>query len=121
MQAHAAEASTRLETIAIRDLCQRVALELETLRQIAMRLEQCACAGEGGLDLARVQELQQFDILLQHLGALRDFLTRLPDLLSVDLVVDASAALNRVLLADLRQRLAGAVAPALDDGETDWF
>jgi hypothetical protein len=117
----AAEEAAPVEAIAIRDLCRRLALELETLRQIGMRLEQCACAGEGGLDIARVRELQQFDILLQHLAALRDFLTKLPDFVSVDMVVDATAALNRVLLADLRQRLAGAPVVDRDDDETDWF
>lgn len=92
----------------LRVMCRRLALELELIRQIGMRLEQSLCnaADAWGIDDERVRDLQQLDHLTQHAAALRDFLSIVSEGEgSTESGLDA--ALERIKLGDVRARLAG--------------
>lgn len=62
-----------------------------------------------------VAELQQLDLVLQQIAALRDFLAQVAAACDHSQIVDISAALERVTLAELRARLAG--SPSLESEE----
>jgi hypothetical protein len=107
------------------EICRRVALELESARLTAMRVERslCTAADCWGLDDERVRDLQSLDMLMQTLAALRDFLSSVALLAEGGPRIDAAAALERILLADMRRRLAGEPdAPdAPSGGEFEWL
>lgn len=90
------------------ELYLRLARELELLRQRAAHLEQTLCAaslsrfGEGS-----VRELQDIDHILQHLGALRDFLSALATTAPSVGAIELTSALARIRLAELQRRLSG--------------
>ncbi|HVY85151.1 MAG TPA: hypothetical protein VG943_08455 [Caulobacterales bacterium] len=93
------------------ELCARLASELESLRAIGLRIELSLCSAADAWDVTdgRLHDLQQLDYLLQHLGALRDFLSALSDAAGGEASAAQAHALGRIRLADLKARLEGAV------------
>jgi hypothetical protein len=108
-----ATARTAPATEAIGDICRRVAMEIELLRNMAARLELslCVMTVTRELDDERVRDLQQLDFMHQHLAALRDFLNEISRQATAHDRVNPMAALDRVPLSELRGRLAGAGPP----------
>ncbi len=99
------------------DVLLAVAGELERIRSLGFRLEFAVCALALRVEgpAAGAQELQQLDLLLQQIGALREFLGALPQAIDPKAHVQISAALERIGLADMKSRLAGCdwvVAPS---------
>jgi hypothetical protein len=84
--------------------------ELEHARALGLRVEGaiCAIAVRAAIDASVITELQQLDAVLQHLGALRDFAGEVARACDSEGAIDMSAALDRVTLADVRARWAGA-------------
>ncbi len=111
MQAATRHSTDREEGIG--EICRRVALEIELVRNMAARLELSLCAMTAGvgIDEERVRDLQQLDVMQQHLAALRDFLSELSMLPAARGPIELVSALDRVLIDDLRRRLEGAHAP----------
>lgn len=95
--------------VRIPDVCSSLADELERARVLGLRVEGAICtiAVRSSIDTSLVAELQQLDAMLQHIAALRDFVARLALDASTHHVVDVSAALERITLADVRARLGG--------------
>lgn len=94
-------------------VCARVAFELELIRQIGARIEQSLCNAADGwrLDDERARELQHLDHLIQHLSALRDFVSALAHQVK-GVSVDPTDALEKILLSALKARLEGVTAPS---------
>jgi hypothetical protein len=94
--------------------------ELERTRSLGLRVESavCAAAATSAADVSVICELQQFDLILQRVAALRDFALALSRDCAPDAAVALASALARVTLEDVRERLAG----AQDDGtpEDGW-
>lgn len=86
----------------------RLAAELEHTRALGLRVEVSLCriAGVVGLSGEVVEDLQQFDLMLQQIAALRDVAAGLAEAAGGDTVLDIGVALDRVKLLDLRARLA---------------
>jgi len=95
-----------------------VADELDRMRALGLRIEASLCDLAGGVAEQGewLEDLQQFDLLLQQMAALRDFLGALASAEGAQTPLDVTAAANQLLLHDLRSRLLGqsAVAPASD-------
>jgi hypothetical protein len=108
-----AEKSAAVRKEGIGEICGRVALEIELVRNMAARLELslCVMTASGSIDEERVRDLQQIDLMQQHLAALRDFLGELSKLPNVRGPIELVSALDRVLIDDLKRRLEGADAP----------
>ncbi len=96
------------------ELVSRIATEIELLRLVSERLERSVCVRteENLRDPAALSEIQQFDFLLQHLAALRDFLAELARVSNADWRINPTLALNNVALEALKRRLAGEFAAA---------
>lgn len=92
----------------VTDLLVSLAGELERMRMLGLRLESAVCvmaAGEWTPALA--DELQQLDRLVQLLAGLRDFVEGLSADQPLAGLLEISKPLERVLLHDLKGRLAG--------------
>jgi hypothetical protein len=72
-----------------------------------LELSLCVMTATGDLDDERVRDLQQLDLMHQHLAALRDFLNEVSRHATENDRVNLMSALDRVLLSELRGRLAG--------------
>jgi hypothetical protein len=106
----------------IGEVHRRIAGELERLRIIGLDVERSFCraaADEWSMDESRRRDLQQLDLLLQHLSALRDFVEGL--VANGEGRVDLAASLRRVPLEGLRARLSGAAAPSDRAGRVELF
>ena len=109
---------------ALGEMCARLALEIELLRLIGVRIEQSLCASTAalGLDSERVRDLQQLDLLMQHLAALRDFMGALSSLPETATPLDARAALERITLAEMKNRLGGEASIVdANNGDVEFF
>jgi hypothetical protein len=123
MQAAAAE---EFAEESVGEICLRIARELESLRQRGVTLEQSICVhaldGSGG---ANVADLQEMDFLLQHIAALRDFMSAMSSSMPDNARFDPAWALQRVRLGALRNRLSGvsdaAAASEAPSGEFELF
>ena len=84
--------------------------ELSAVRAMGLRLEDqlVALTARLGLEAERVRDLQEFDLLLQHIDALRSLM----DALSVAHAdadgIDLEAAAGCITLGEVRQRVLGA-------------
>lgn len=114
----AAHRAERQELTPVAEVLVALAYELEHVRIVGMRVEAafCAHAVRATLDISVIRDMQQLDGVLQHLAALRDFVTTL----SQDIRGEAPiiAALDRVFLGDVRARLSGGRG-AEPDAETE--
>ena len=83
--------------------------ELERARALGLRVESaiCALAVIAPMDADVVSELQQFDAILQHIAALRDFAAEIAAHVDASHCVATASALDRVTLGEVRARLAG--------------
>jgi len=104
------KALDRSEMTPLQDVLTALADELERARTLGLRVEGaiCAIAVRAAIDSSVIAELQQLDAVLQHIGALRDFAGEASRVCSGEFAIDVSTALERVTLADVRARLAGA-------------
>jgi len=102
------------------DVFSALGEELERARSLGLRVEGaiCAIAVRSSIDGAVVSELQQLDTVLQHIAALRDFVTELARQGAPASVATASA-LDRVTLAEVRTRLGGRYLDG-DDPDEIW-
>jgi len=93
--------------------------ELERVRILGSRVEVAICeiAVQSSIDSRIVSELQHLDAILQHIGALRDYVSELSSRCDVALGVVTASALDRVSLADVRARLSGEDPGDDEDGE----
>jgi hypothetical protein len=91
------------------DIFLALAGELERARALGLRVESaiCALAVRSAIDADVVSELQQFDVILQHIAALRDYATEIALRIDPSHNVAAASALDRITLDDVRTRLAG--------------
>lgn len=99
------------------EMLTTLADELDRMRALGLRIEGslCALAGEVQSQGAWMEDLQQFDLLLQQLGALRDFLGTAAVAADAETRIDVTAALAQLTLHDLRERLRGGAVAADDD------
>lgn len=94
--------------------------ELERARALGLRVESaiCALAVSAPVDANAVSELQQFDAILQHIAALRDFAAEIAVHIDPSHNVAAAPALDRITLDEVRTRLAG--DDASDGSRENW-
>jgi hypothetical protein len=112
------------DMIAVRigDVHTRIADELERLRIIGLVIERSFCraaADEWSMDESRRRDLQQLDLLLQHLSALKDFVEGLVP--NDEGSVDLAGAVRRIPLEGLRARLSGVAAASDRPGSVELF
>jgi hypothetical protein len=93
----------------VTDVLNALGHELERIRSLGFRIEFEVCALALKVDASGggAQELQQLDLMLQQIGALRDFVSVLANEHGVNGVLQIEPALARIGLADMRARLAG--------------
>ncbi|HYD88812.1 MAG TPA: hypothetical protein VEA80_15160 [Vitreimonas sp.] len=86
-----------------------VADELDRMRSLGLQIETSLCELAGGVAEQGVwlEDLQQFDLILQQLAALRDFLTTAAATQGADAPIDIADAADKLTLHDLRLRLLG--------------
>lgn len=91
------------------DVLETLAAELEQLRCLGLRVESAMCqiVVRAAIDPAVVGELQQLDMVLQQLGALRAYTAQIAQECAAKGEVSIGRALDSVTLAELRARLAG--------------
>lgn len=91
------------------DVLETLADELEQLRCLGLRVENAICqiVVRAAIDPAVVAELQQLDMVLQQLGALRSYTAQVAQECDTKGDISVRAALDQVTLAELRARLAG--------------
>lgn len=91
------------------DVLETLADELEQLRCLGLRVENAICqiVVRAAIDPAVVAELQQLDMVLQQLGALRSYTAQVAQECDTKGDISVHAALGQVTLAELRARLAG--------------
>ena len=91
------------------DVLETLAGELEQLRCLGLRVEGAICqiVVRAAIDPAVVAELQQLDMVLQQLGALRSYTAQVAQECEAKGDISVRAALDQVTLAELRARLAG--------------
>lgn len=108
-----AEAARKLSTGAgeapVVDVLGAIADELERTRSLGLRVEGaiCVAALAASADVSVIEELQQFDLILQRVAALRDFALELARRCDPGHEVNVDSALARITLEDMRSRLAG--------------
>lgn len=114
----AARQSEGQETTPMAEILDALARELEHARGVGMRIEAafCAHAVRTTLDGSIIQDMQQLDGVIQHLAALRDFVSTLAREATGAAAIDA--ALERVFLGDVRARLGGGCG-AQPEGEAE--
>lgn len=100
------------------EILDAIARELEHARGVGTRLEAAFCshAVRSTLDGAVIQDMQQLDGMIQHLAALRDFVSTLAKTATGS--ASTATALERILLGDVRARLGGGVGYQ-PEGETE--
>lgn len=93
----------------MREVLEILAIELERLRWLGVRVETAVCqvAVNSPIAPSVVADLQQLDMVLQQLGALRSFVGRLAEEFDVQTQVSIEEALRLVNLSELRARLSG--------------
>lgn len=109
------------QDMAVADVFEALAVELQHARAVGLRVEEaiCSLAAATNLDVCVVQELQRLDMVLQHLAALQDFAAEL-GVKAIDAgAVPVSGALSRVTLADVKARL-GRQDPPGDGADESW-
>ncbi len=91
------------------EVLETLAGELEQLRCLGLRVENAICqiVVRAAIDPAVVAELQQLDMVLQQLGALRSYTAQVAQECEAKGDISVRAALDQVTLAELRARLAG--------------
>lgn len=94
---------------AVSDVLSLLAGELEHVRVLGARVEVAICeiAVRSSIDGRIVSELQHLDAILQHIAALRDFVSELSARCDVAHGVATDTALARITLAEVRARLSG--------------
>lgn len=109
----------RQDAMPAAEMMATLASELDRMRALGLRIEGslCALAGEVSSQGAWMEDLQQFDMLLQQLAALRDFLGKVALASDAEARIDVSAALAHVTLHDLRQRLSGVAGEVRSDAD----
>lgn len=120
--------SPRSESTLVRlaELVGRLGDELTSaaadVHRIEMTIGEILDAGHA-TPLQQAVELQRLDVLRQNLAELARFLRLLQPDLPGRLKVDVGPALSRILLADLRQRLAGSASHQVqaDAGECEYL
>jgi|CXWL01.1.fsa_nt_gi predicted TIM-barrel fold metal-dependent hydrolase len=125
MSAATPERRAAEEAMAAPELCRAIASEIEIARAMGLRLESSLCilTAKLGLDAERVRDLQELDLILQHLAALRDLLTMVSAQIDPSLSVSIAEALDRVTLGDVRARLSRTAtrAAAIDTGDVEFL
>lgn len=104
------------------DLLMAVAAELERLRQSGWRIERAACslALLPGASTDALRELQHLDAMLQQVAALRDFVVAISNVSGGIGGPELQAALDRITLHDVKQRLAGQTHDAESENDDGW-
>jgi len=106
----AANSSTQLPHVAAAsDVMTSLARELEQMRALGLQLEASICqlAVAAPQQSEWLSDVQQLDLLLQQMAALRDFLTALSATEGAEVKLDLAVALERITLHDVRARLSG--------------
>ncbi|MBI1251536.1 MAG: hypothetical protein GC189_08700 [Alphaproteobacteria bacterium] len=104
-------------------LLDTLASELEVVRSLGERVESAICAAQRHThsDAQTVEDLQQIDLMLQQLSALRDFLKAVASTGALDSHVQIAAGLARITLAEMKSRLSGASVSGAAPGELDMW
>lgn len=107
------------ESRALMDVFASLAQELEQARALSLRIEgaMCALAVEGHASATVIGDLQQFDAVIQRLGALRDFTSALSQSTPIEQRIVIGEALERITLASVRAELSGSQS---DEGDGVW-
>lgn len=94
---------------AVADVLGAMADELERTRSLGLRVEGaiCVAALAASADVSVIEELQQFDLILQRVAALREFALELARRCNPVHEINVESALARITLEDMRSRLAG--------------
>ena len=116
-------ASPPQDGLALRDVLGAAAIELETIRSLGLRVERTACALSilPAERIDAVEELQQIDIMLQKLAALRDFMSELSQSPGEIGSREIAAALDAVHLESVRSRLGAGGPPRSVQGLVELF
>lgn len=105
------------------DILLAVARELERVRSLGWRIEKAVCmlAVQAGVDDKIIGELQQLDAMQQQVAALHDFLLALSGAQLQPALLPVSAALERVTLSDVKERLSGGAWTSAASGVLELF
>lgn len=100
-----------------------IAAELERVRALGFHVEGSICrlAGPIGLQAEFVEDLQQFDLMLQQIAALRDLMAGLARLPGAEALMEIGHVIDAVTLKDLKSRLMGELVVADGSGDVDFF
>ena len=104
-------------------LLETLAGEVEAVRTLGERVESSICAAQRHVELQgkHVEDLQQIDLMLQQLSALRDFLTAISAVGASDSHVQIAAGLARVTLAEMKARLSGEQGGGVATGDLEMW
>ncbi|MES1199521.1 MAG: hypothetical protein ABUS48_06040 [Pseudomonadota bacterium] len=106
----------------VSDVLTGLARELEHARLLSLRVEQSLCGMASSAQQGDwLEDVQQVDMLQQHLAALRDFAAEIAREPSAHVLVPIDKALRHVSLNELRERLAGEIAEAGEAGVVALF
>lgn len=104
-------------------LLETLAAEVEAVRTLGERVESSICTAQRHVALQgkHVEDMQQIDLMLQQLSALRDFLTAIAAVGASDNHVQIAAGLARVTLAEMKSRLSGEQVGGVATGDLEMW
>jgi len=124
MQTSATQTLTSDDTPAsapVQAVFERLAIVLESLSDVAARLERLGVAESAVADVRYVERAQDIDRIVQGLHDTARFVRALSDVRPSDDALDLAAALKAVGQAALARQLAGETFEEVDSGDFEMF
>lgn len=107
----------------VADVLLSISAEIERVEELARRIERSLCdaASDGEIESRSPAELQELDMVIQSLAAIREFASVTAQASTLSARLDIEPALQLMRLAGMRARLSGSIGEEMESGEPEFF